>query len=107
MAQTPLELVLTSEADPERAESLARALLERRLVACASLQTCRSLYHWQGRIENGSEVLILLKTHRERLAELREVLCELHSYTTPMWIHWGAATDGDYALWLAGELKLG
>lgn len=89
MAKTPLELVLTSEADLERAEALAR-----------------SLYHWPGRIENGSEVLVLLKTHGERLAELRETIGQLHSYETPMWIHWTAATEGDYAHWLAAELAL-
>ena len=107
MTKTPLELVLTSEADLERAEALARALLERRLVACVSLQPCRSLYHWQGGIENGSEVLLLLKTHGERLPELRRLLGELHSYETPMWIHWMAASEGGYAEWLAAELALG
>lgn len=107
MAETPLDLVLTSEADAPRAEALARTLLERRLVACVSLQPCRSLYHWQGDIANGSEVLMLLKTHPGRLAELREALGQLHSYTTPMWIHWGAASDGAYAQWLMAELALG
>ena len=106
MDHTPLELVLTSEADSERAEALARALLERRLVACASLRPSRSLYHWQGKIETGSEVLLLLKTHGARLAELRAVLGQLHSYTTPMWIHWSAASEGDYGRWLLDELGL-
>ncbi|MFM7265957.1 MAG: divalent-cation tolerance protein CutA [Cyanobium sp.] len=107
MAETPLEVVLTSEADPVRAEALARTLLERRLVACVSLQPCRSLYHWQGGIEDGSEVLMLLKTHPARLAELQEALGQLHSYDTPMWIHWGAASNGAYAQWLMAELTLG
>ena len=49
---------------------------------------------------------MLLKTHGERLAELREAIGQLHSYETPMWIHWTAATEGDYAHWLAAELAL-
>jgi periplasmic divalent cation tolerance protein len=106
MDETPLELVLTSEADDERAEALARTLLERRLAACVSLHPCRSLYHWQGQIESGSEVLMLLKTHGERLAELRETIGQLHSYETPMWIHWRAASEGDYGRWLAASLAL-
>jgi len=48
---TPLSLVLTTEADRERAESLARELLERGLVACVSLHPVVSLYRWQGRLE--------------------------------------------------------
>lgn len=106
MAETPLELVLTSEADPARAETLARSLLERRLVACVSLQPTHSLYHWQGVIEEGAEVLMLLKTHPARLEALRNALAELHSYDTPMWIHWSAASAGAYARWLTAELAL-
>jgi periplasmic divalent cation tolerance protein len=107
MADTPLELVLTGEGSPERAESLALALLERRLVACASLLPVRSLYHWQGRIERDSEVLLLLKTRPEALPALRQALQELHSYDTPEWIHWSAGTEGAYAAWLLGLLSPG
>jgi periplasmic divalent cation tolerance protein len=104
MAEMPLELVLTGEGSPERAEALALALLERRLVACATLLPGRSLYRWQGRIENGPEVLLLLKTHPRNLEELRRVLHELHSYETPEWIHWSARTEGAYAAWLGEQL---
>jgi periplasmic divalent cation tolerance protein len=107
MAERPLELVLTGEGSPERAEALALALLERRLVACATLLPGRSLYRWQGRIENGPEVLLLLKTQREQLAALRRALHELHSYATPEWIHWSAETADPYASWLGAELSPG
>ena len=43
-----LILVLTTEGDAKRAKALARALLERRLVACVSLQSTDALYHWEG-----------------------------------------------------------
>jgi periplasmic divalent cation tolerance protein len=107
MPDTPLELVLTGEGSPERAEALALALLERRLVACASLLPGRSLYHWQGRIETGAEVLLLLKTRAEHLEALRVALHELHSYETPEWIHWSASTAGDYGDWLGAALSPG
>jgi periplasmic divalent cation tolerance protein len=107
MAEMPLELVLTSEGTPERAEALALALLERRLVACASLLPGRSLYRWQGRLETGAEVLLLLKTHPDQLDELRSVLHELHSYETPEWIHWSASSEGAYGAWLAEQLSPG
>ena len=42
--ELPLEIVLTTEADGARAESLAAGLLERRLVACVALMPLRSLY---------------------------------------------------------------
>lgn len=104
-ADRRLELVLTSEASQERAESLALCLLERRLVACATLLQGRSLYRWRGRIEREPEVLLLLKTQAAQLAELHQALLELHSYETPEWIHWSAASGGGYADWLAEQLN--
>lgn len=103
----PLELVLTTEASAELAEALAAELLERRLVACASLFSVQSHYRWQGRITFSEEVQLLLKTSPERLEALREALLALHSYDTPEWIHWSALSAGAYGQWLAGSLSRG
>ncbi len=105
-APTTLSLVLTTEADRERAEALARDLLERGLVACASLHPVVSLYRWQGQLERSEEVQLLLKTTPQALEALRRALDELHSYDTPEWIHWTAASDGPYGHWLLEQLPL-
>jgi len=97
-------VVLTSEATSERAEALARSLLEQRLVACVSLLPVRSLYRWQGAIETAEEVKLLLKTTPEQLEALHEALHDLHGYQTPEWIEWGGSSRGDYALWLGEQL---
>ncbi len=103
-AITPLSLVLTTEADRERAEALARALLERGLVACVSLVPVVSHYHWQGQLERAEEVQLLLKTCPEHLPALRSTLGELHSYDIPEWIHWNASSGGPYGGWLMEQL---
>jgi periplasmic divalent cation tolerance protein len=97
--ETTVVLVVTTEADEPRALALARALLERRLVACVSLRPVRSLYRWQGRIEDSQEVELLLKTTPGRLAELEIAVHQLHSYDTPEWLCWSAVAGGDYAAW--------
>jgi periplasmic divalent cation tolerance protein len=96
--------VLTTEADQERAEQLALALLERGLVACASLHPVVSLYRWQGRLERAEEVQLLLKTSPEHLEALHAALGELHGYDTPEWIHWRADSEGAYGRWLNEQL---
>jgi periplasmic divalent cation tolerance protein len=93
-------VVLTSEATAEQAETLARSLLERRLVVCASLLPVRSLYHWQGKLECGAEVKLLLKTTPAHLEALHHGLLELHSYQTPEWIVLSGSTRGGYGQWL-------
>jgi len=100
---SPVILALTSEADGERAELLARALLERRLAACVALSPQTSLYHWQGQLECSSEVRLLIKTDASRLPELEQLVHALHSYDTPMWLHWPASAGEPYAAWLANS----
>ena len=98
-------MVLTAEADSERAEALARVLLERRLVACVSLLPVRSLYRWQGSLEAGEEVKLLLKTTPCQLEGLRQAVLERHSYQIPEWIVLSGSSTGAYGLWLAEQLR--
>ena len=77
-------LVLTTTADTDEANRLARTLVEERLVACASLvPSVQSIYRWEGELESASETLLLLKTSAEQLAALEKRLHVLHSYATP------------------------
>lgn len=97
-------LALTTEASAAQAEALAQALLERRLVACVSLQPLRSLYWWQGQLEHSEEVQLLLKTDASRLEALQLAVHQLHSYDTPEWLVWPASASAGYGRWLAAEL---
>lgn len=70
--------------NPETAQSLARQLLERRLVACVNLvPQVTSMYWWEGKIQEDSEVLLIAKTRAERVEELKRVVPELHPYDVP------------------------
>jgi len=80
----PALLVLTNCPDQASAESLANALVERRLAACVNiLAPCRSVYRWQGRIESADEVPLLIKTTDERYAELETEIHTRHPYELP------------------------
>ena len=77
-------VVLSTCATAEEGESIARGLVSKRLAACVNLLPgVRSIYHWKNAVEDSSEVLLLIKTTRERLGELRLELEKLHSYEVP------------------------
>jgi len=83
-ANVSARVVLTTAANAEEAERLARTLVEERLAACATLVPgVRSIYRWEEKIETSAETLLLLKTGMEQLAALETRLHELHSYQTP------------------------
>lgn len=79
-----VRLVYVTAPSLAEAESLARLAVERRLAACANiLPGMRSLYWWQGKLEQADEVVLLLKTTEALAAELTRALASAHSYDCP------------------------
>lgn len=82
-AAPELLLVLTTLASADDARALARALLERRLVACAQISAVESLYRWDGAVQQEPEARLLLKTTTAQWPALQAAVRALHPYTLP------------------------
>jgi periplasmic divalent cation tolerance protein len=68
----------------ENARAAARTLVEEGVAACANIVPgVESIYRWEGKLEASAEVLMVLKTTRERYAALQARITELHSYEVP------------------------
>lgn len=100
-------LVLTTFADPEVAARVIRTLVEARLAACGTIHPgARSIYHWNGAIEDTAEVTVTLKTTVELYPALEARLTELHPYETPEIVAIDpAAVSGPYAKWVAESCR--
>lgn len=101
-------LVLTNLPDADRARDLAARLVEARLAACVNiLAPCRSVYRWDGRIEEAEEVPVLIKTTAERYAALEAAIRAHHPYELPeiVAVPIGRGLPG-YLAWVAGETTL-
>ncbi|HXS69795.1 MAG TPA: divalent-cation tolerance protein CutA [Candidatus Polarisedimenticolia bacterium] len=80
-------IALVTAPDMKTARELARAALNARLVACANLiPSVESHYRWQGRIEQGTEVLMILKTTAKCLRKLEKLIVAKHPYETPEFV---------------------
>lgn len=78
------QLLLTTCPDEVSAETITRALLERRQAACVSrLPTVYSSYEWQGELCRSQEQLLLIKSRRERYHDVELTITELHPYELP------------------------
>jgi len=98
-------VALATAPDGEVAARIARALVEERLVACANLiQRVRSIYRWQGRVEDADEVMLVLKTRADRVDALAERLRALHPYELPELVVLPVAGGlAPYLDWVAAE----
>ena len=77
-------IVLSTAGSEEEGARIARSLLERKLCACVNLvPKIRSLYRWEGAVQDDAEVLLIMKTTRDKLQPLSDHLAEIHSYDVP------------------------
>jgi len=92
-------------ASSEEALAIGRAVVEARLAACANLLPgLTSIYHWQGRIETGSETALVLKTRADLVDALTAKVGALHSYSVPCVVALPIrGGNADYLAWLASE----
>ena len=96
-----LILILTTMPDDDRADALARTLVEERLAACVNVHApMASTYRWQGQVEVERERQIVIKTTRDRLAALEARLRSLHPYDVPELVVLDAAASDAYGAWV-------
>ena len=80
----PFAVVLVTAPDLKTARTVTQAVLRARLAACVNLvPRIESHYWWQGKLERGSEVLLVVKTTQGKLAALEKAILARHPYDTP------------------------
>lgn len=94
-------------ADAGEAERIGRGMIERRLAACVNiLGPCRSIYRWQGKVEEADEVAAIFKTALDRVGPLIAAIGELHSYEVPAIATLPiAGSYADYLGWVLAETR--
>jgi periplasmic divalent cation tolerance protein len=100
-----VKLVL-SNAPPDRADEIARQLVEERLAACVNLLPIRSVYRWKGAIAQEPEVTLLIKVSAERVDALVQRLRALHPYELPEILAFdvdAARSLPEYITWVRSE----
>ena len=100
-------IVMTTCEDAARGRELARALVGEALAACVNLiPGVTSVYSWAGRVETGSEVLLLIKTTDDRLADVESAIRARSSYELPEIVAVPVAGGSlDYLQWVADSVK--
>lgn len=101
-------VVLVTAPNIKVARQLAKAALVARLIACANIvPRIESHYWWQGKIEKGTEVLMVMKTTRIKLSALEKLILDKHPYDTPEFLvlPLNAGTE-KYLNWILSSVKV-
>jgi periplasmic divalent cation tolerance protein len=89
------------------AEAAGRALAERRLCACVNiLPQMISHYWWEGALDRGEEVMMIIKTRVSLAERVRQEVKKRHSYQTPaISVIALESVDENYLAWIMAETE--
>ena len=91
--------------DEEEAVKISRHLLNKKLIACSNMHPIRSMYLWNGKIEDEKEFVIIAKTLEKNYKKIKEEVKKLHSYQIPCILKINAEANESYDKWVNEEVK--
>ncbi len=99
-------VVFSTFPSEDKAAEVARVLVAERLVACVNIvPAIKSIYRWQGAVQEDAETLAILKTSREQFDAMAERLAALHPYDVPELIAMPITTGlGPYLAWVTSNV---
>ena len=97
-------LYVTNES-VEAAKKIARHLLEKRMIGCANIFPIDTMYWWEDKIEDGNEVVLIVKTTQDRVEKVRNEIARIHPFDTPCIIKIDVDPNEKYLQWIESELQ--
>jgi periplasmic divalent cation tolerance protein len=106
---TEVVVALCTVSGEDEAARIARGVVEARLAACVNVvRGVRSIYQWKGTLEDDEELLLILKTRRERVEALRAAVVALHPYEVPEFLVLSVEAGHEpYLAWLGDNVRDG
>ena len=99
-----MRLVLVTHPNKEHAERITRGVIDAKLAACVLVTDVKSLYNWEGKLNEDDEVVTILKTLTDKVADLEKYIETNHDYDVPAIISFQANANQAYSNWLDQQL---
>ena len=89
----------------EKAKEIAKKLLELRLIACATMLPCQSMYWWNGIVQDDQEFIMFVKTTEDAFEVLKQEIIKIHSYEIPCIIKIPVTANVPYVHWIYEQVN--
>ena len=77
-------VIFITSANKKEAAKIAQALIKNKLAACVNIAgNLQSIFRWEGKIDQAKEILLVVKSKKEKLNKIIKLVKSLHSYETP------------------------
>ncbi len=99
----PLIIIYVTFPNQKEGEKITRHLLDKKLIACVNFFPITSSYLWKGKIEQGNEIVGLLKSQEKNWNKIKKEIKKLHSYKIPCIIKMKIDVNEEYEKWVREE----
>ena len=93
-------LIITTENDKRNAYKLANLLLEDKLIPCVTFKNIESCFWWRGKVNQSTEVQLMIKCKKENVNKVCNKIAEWHSYEVPEIIYFPVSANKNYHHWV-------
>ena len=77
-------IILTTADSEEEAKKISRGLVEKKLAYCVNtIPSIQSTYYWDGKLCTDDELLLIIKTKKEKFSTVKDWILNNHSYDIP------------------------
>ncbi len=92
--------------DMAEAKKICRHLLDKKLVACGNRLPSKTMYRWKGKLVDGDEVVLLLKTVSVNFEKIQKEIKKIHSYELPAIIKLNCDATEEFEKWIKDSLRI-
>ncbi len=76
--------IYTTCANENEAKLLGKLIIDKKMGACVDYWPINSMYNWEGKFEEVSQMMLVITTLEKKLEEVNDLISEHHSYSTPL-----------------------
>lgn len=91
--------------DKAEARRISTHLLQLKLIACANIFPVDSMYWWKGKIMEGKELVLILKTLKNKVVAVRKEIEKIHSYEVPCITEIMVRPNEKYGKWMERQMR--
>jgi periplasmic divalent cation tolerance protein len=104
---TPYVMIFCTVPDATTAKKISQILVEEKLAACCNIVPgLNSIYSWENKIQDETELLLIIKSRQELFPELEQRIKKLHPYSVPEIIAIPIFNGNiDYLKWMEENVK--
>ena len=87
------------------ATKISKIILKEKLAACINIIPSQSIYFWNNKLKKSRESILLIKTNKNKIKKIEELVRKNHSYKIPCILTFSVKSSKKFLNWVNSELK--